>query len=238
MGGDTDLRGFDTRTISPYIFLNDMISMPLTNPDGSSVPLDPTNPRRGPMIVPIPIKRITVPGGDTSIVSNVEYRWNLFGPVTVAAFADTGFDMVVSASQLRTTDTQLNTLNTTAFGCANAVAFVGCTGGIVPGQPGGLPVFSPTLQTVAGSNYLPRMSTGLELQVILPIVNAPFRIYYAYNPLRLDTVTSNTSIITRNMFPAGAAGEFTYHQALQSFAPEYQLKEPRKTFRFTVATTF
>lgn len=63
-------------------------------------------------------------------------------------------------------------------------------------------------------------------------------VYYAYNPLRFDTLTSNTNISTRSLFPAGAAGDFTYHQALQSFAPEYQLKEPRKTFRFTVATTF
>ena len=30
------------------------------------------------------------------------------------------------------------------------------------------------------------MSTGLELQMFLPVVNAPFRIYWAYNPLRLD----------------------------------------------------
>ncbi len=36
-----------------------------------------------------------------------------------------------------------------------------------------------------GTNFVPRMSNGAELQVILPIVNAPFRIYYAYNPLRL-----------------------------------------------------
>ena len=26
------------------------------------------------------------------------------------------------------------------------------------------------------------MSTGLEIDVILPIVQAPFRVYYAYNP--------------------------------------------------------
>ena len=32
---------------------------------------------------------------------------------------------------------------------------------------------------------MPRMSNGAELQVILPIVNAPFRIFYAYNSLRL-----------------------------------------------------
>jgi outer membrane protein insertion porin family len=85
---------------------------------------------------------------------------------------------------------------------------------------------------------VPRISTGLELQVILPIVNAPFRIYYAYNPLLLDTTTNAQNQITRNLFPAGAAGDFTFRQALQSFAPDFVLKEPRKTFRFTVATTF
>jgi outer membrane protein insertion porin family len=88
------------------------------------------------------------------------------------------------------------------------------------------------------------MSSGLELQVILPVVNAPFRIYYAYNPLRLDTFGTAPTPITRGMFPAGAAGDFTYQQAISGaipglgFAPAYQLREPRKTFRFTVSTTF
>ena len=82
------------------------------------------------------------------------------------------------------------------------------------------------------------MSTGLELQVIMPIVNAPFRIYYAYNPLRLDTITTTPTPITRSMFPAGAAGDFTYKQAISLYNPSYLLREPLKTFRFTVATTF
>jgi outer membrane protein insertion porin family len=82
------------------------------------------------------------------------------------------------------------------------------------------------------------MSTGLEFQVFLPVINAPFRIYYAYNPLRLDTTTSTPTPITRGMFPAGAAGDFTYQQALSLYGPRYLLREPRKTFRFTVATTF
>jgi len=197
-GGDTDLRGFDTRTISPYILLDDTVAMPLTNPDGSTVPLDPTNPRRGPVTVNIPIKRITVPGGDTSIGTNLEYRMNVIGPVTLAAFVDTGLNFVLDTSQLRLTDTQVNTLNTTAFGCATVVAGVGCTGGILPGAPGGLPVYSSTLHTVDGTNLVPRMSTGLELQVILPVVNAPFRVYYAYNPLRLDTTTSGSQSAARS----------------------------------------
>jgi outer membrane protein insertion porin family len=82
------------------------------------------------------------------------------------------------------------------------------------------------------------MSTGLELQVFLPIINAPFRIYYAYNPLRLDTSATAPVPITRSMFPDTDAGQFTYDQAIRVSAPTYRLREPRKTFRFTVATTF
>jgi outer membrane protein insertion porin family len=40
------------------------------------------------------------------------------------------------------------------------------------------------------------------------------------------------------MFPAGDAGDYTYHQAVNIYAPSFLLREPRKTFRFTVATTF
>jgi outer membrane protein insertion porin family len=82
------------------------------------------------------------------------------------------------------------------------------------------------------------MSTGLELQVLMPIVNAPFRFYYAYNPLRLDTVVSPLVPITRGMFPVGAAGDYTYANAIANYAPSYLIRYPRKTFRFTVATTF
>ena len=82
------------------------------------------------------------------------------------------------------------------------------------------------------------MSTGIELQVMLPVINAPFRIYWAYNPLRLDSSTNPPVQITRDMFPAGAAGEFTFRQALAAFAPAYRLHEPRQTIRFTISTTF
>jgi len=88
------------------------------------------------------------------------------------------------------------------------------------------------------TNWRPRVSTGLELQMFLPVVNAPFRIYWAYNPLRLDQPANPPIPITRGMFPPGAAGDFTYKQAKTVFAPSFLLREPRKTFRFTVATTF
>ena len=38
--------------------------------------------------------------------------------------------------------------------------------------------------------------------------------------------------------PAGAAGDYTFKQAVNVYAPSFMLREPRKTFRFTVATTF
>jgi outer membrane protein insertion porin family len=237
-GGDNDLRGFDTRTISPYILLADTTTITLTNPDGTPVPIDPANPLKGNVTIPIPIQRITVPGGDTNLTGNVEYRVPIVGPVTIAAFADGGLNFVSRTSQLKLTDTQVNLLNTTPFGCPTLTIGSGCSGGTIPGSAGGIPLFSSDLSTISGTNFVPRVSTGLELQVILPIVNAPFRIYYAYNPLRLNTTTNLTNQISRGLFPAGAAGDFTFNQAQQAFAPNYVLREPAKTFRFTVATTF
>jgi outer membrane protein insertion porin family len=108
-----------------------------------------------------------------------------------------------------------------------------CTGGVQQNPP-----FSGILTPVGRTNWIPRMSTGVELQVFLPVVNAPFRIYWAYNPLRLDTTTTAPVRITRGMFPEGAAGDYTYQLAVSAFNPTYLLREPRKTFRFTVATTF
>ena len=82
------------------------------------------------------------------------------------------------------------------------------------------------------------MSTGLELQTMLPVVNAPFRIYYAYNALRLDSSATPPVPITRDMFPNNAAGLYTYQTTLATLGSKYTLLEPRKTFRFSVATTF
>jgi outer membrane protein insertion porin family len=202
----------------------------LTNPDGSQVPIDPANRFRGPVRIPIPINNITLPGGDTSVVANLEYRVHVFGPVNLVPFVDTGMSFAARASQLRINSDSLTQLNTTLYGCTALVNFQ-CTGGTQLNFPG-------DLKPVGGTNYVPRMSTGLELQVLLPIVQQPFRIYYAYNPLILDKLVSSGSQITRGMFPAGGAGDFTFQTALSSLAPDFRLKEPRKTFKFTISTTF
>jgi len=230
-GGDTDIRGFDIRAISPVSFFPTSVTVPLQNPDGSTVPLNPANPRQGTYNITVPVEQIIFPGGDTNIITNLEYRIPIVGPVTLAPFVDTGWDFITNPSQLSVAGAQINTLQSTLFGCPALNAVFQCVGGTT------LP-FSNELKPVQGTNYQTRMSTGVELQVILPVVNAPFRIYYAYNPLRIDEVVNSPNPITRSMFPAGAAGEYTYLQTISLYQPRYLLQEPLKTFRFTVATTF
>jgi outer membrane protein insertion porin family len=210
----------------------------LRNPDGTVVPKDPSNPLRGGYTVPVPVDQIVFPGGDASVVANLEYRITIAGPVAVAPFLDMGMDPILRPSQLRVQSSQLSVLNATVFGCPAQDLGLNCVGGIQPGTTAGFPAFSQYLKVAGNTNWTPRMSTGIELQVFLPVVNAPFRIYYAYNPLRLDTFTQSPVPITRSMFPAGAAGDYTYLNTVGVFAPQYRLREPRKTFRFTVATTF
>jgi outer membrane protein insertion porin family len=239
LGGENDIRGFDIRTISPVAFLPDKSVIALRNPDGSIVPKDPANPLRGSYTIPVPIERIVFPGGDTSFVSNLEYRITIAGPVALAPFVDIGANPILRNSQLRINSGQFADIQNTVFGCPALDIALNCVGGQRPGDPNStIPKFSEELQIVQRTNWIPRMSTGLELQVFLPIINAPFRVYWAYNPLRLDTTAEGPVKITRDMFPAGAAGDFTFRQAVDSLSPQFRLREPRKTFRFSVATTF
>ena len=232
MGGENDIRGFDIRSVSPVAFLPTASSIALRNPDGSLVPKDPSNPAKGSYTVPIPVDQITFPGGDLSLVGNVEYRITIAGPVGLAPFFDAGFDPILRKSQLRINEGQFTTINNTLFGCPALDPFFNtCVGGQKF-------QFSRELTPLGNSNWQLRASTGIELQVFLPVVNAPFRIYWAYNPMRLNDLAQSPVPITRSMFPAGAAGDYTFQLAKRTFSPQYQLREPRKTFRFTVGTTF
>jgi outer membrane protein insertion porin family len=40
------------------------------------------------------------------------------------------------------------------------------------------------------------------------------------------------------MFPPGGAGDFSYGEAIESYGAQNIFREPRKTFRLTVSTTF
>ena len=232
MGGEQDIRGFDVRSVSPVAFLPSSSAISLRNPDGSFVPKDPSNPAKGNYTVPIPVEQITFPGGDLSLVSNAEYRITIAGPVAIAPFFDFGFDPILRSSQLRINNGQFTAINNQEFGCPGLDPFNNVCVGTQKFQ------FSQQLSPLGKSNWQPRGSTGLELQVFLPVVNAPFRIYWAYNPLRLDERAQSPIPVTREMFPAGAAGDYTFKLAKNTFSPQYLLREPRKTFRFSVGTTF
>jgi outer membrane protein insertion porin family len=235
-GGENDVRGFDIRASSPYTFVPVNRQFNLTNPDGSVVPRDPTNPSLGNIVIPVPIYRLVSVGGDTQLTSNVEYRIPIVNQVTFALFTDFGLTGDLEKGQLRQSVAGASVLASPLYGCP---AFINgaCYGGqTVPG-------FSPLqLNTVPHTNFVPRMSNGAELQVILPVVNAPFRLYYAYNPLRLyrdvppQIAVDNATL--RSLFPNTGAGLYTYQQFLQLYGPSYELREPRKTFRLTVSTTF
>ena len=138
-----------------------------------------------------------------------------FGPVTLAAFFDAGLNRLLNTNQLNINPERITQLNA-EFPSASF----------------------PAKAVIAAGTQPIRASTGLELQMFLPVINAPFRIYWAYNPFRLNEQATPPIPITRGMFPAGAAGDYTYHLAVNTYAPNFLLREPRKTFRFTVATTF
>ena len=244
MGGENDIRGFDIRSISPVAFLPSSNVITLTNPDGTPVPKNPANPRLGNWTIPIPVDQIVFPGGDLSSWTNLEYRITIAGPVALAPFIDAGIDPIIRRSQLQIADVQYQQVVGTPFGCPELDAGYNCKGGQLLN-----PTPSKYLSVLDATNWKPRVSTGLELQMFLPVINAPFRIYWAYNPVRLDTPANPPIPVTPEMFPGSRnpqtgkwemteAGAYTYRLATQTFAPSFLLREPRKTFRFTVATTF
>jgi outer membrane protein insertion porin family len=246
-GGDADLRGFDVRSATPYGYVPTRQSVLLTNPDGQCVPRDPNNPQLGQCIqIPIPVYGVASIGGDTNFTSNLEYRIPIVGSAMFSFFDDFSMDVVTNRGQLKQSPEGFASLTAPLYGCP-VYNNGSCQGGIPGSQVG----FQRNIRPIAGTNTVPRMSVGGEFSIMMPIINAPFRLYYAYNPLRLyerpycndvnlgSKVQSCTAeLITRDMFPPGGAGDYTYEQTIQGFGAQNLFREPRKTFRLSVSTTF
>jgi len=246
-GGEGDLRGFDIRGATPYGYVPNRATVQLTNPDGTCVPRDPNNPQLNQcLLIPLPVYGISSIGGDTSLTTNAEYRIPIAGPVMISFFDDFGIDTALNKSQLKQSPEGFASLTAPLYGCPvfNNGA---CQGGIPGSQVG----FQENIRPISGTNFVPRMSLGSEISVIMPVINAPFRLYYAYNPLRLyqtpycnsviiggNKGSCSAELITRDLFPPGGAGDYTYQEALQGYGARYLFREPRKTFRLTVSTTF
>jgi outer membrane protein insertion porin family len=92
-----------------------------------------------------------------------------------------------------------------------------------------------------------RSSAGLEFVIQLPVVNAPFRIYWAYNWLRVrDQIVEPAgnyfiSDALKNALPGGVLDSQLIPRLdalITSNIGRGTPFEPLKTFRFTVSRTF
>ncbi len=215
MGGEYDIRGFDLRTISPVAWFPTTGSV--CNRDNAGNEIQGISSSGQPngtcgSSTTFPYDSPIYPGGDTEVYGNFEYRIPIMGPVTLAYFVDAGEDMILRTSQLQIAPSSLGQLHTE-----------------FPYFP--LP---KALQAISGTNFQPRASTGVELQVVIPMMNIPFEIYYAYNWMRLDHVlTPPQDLPPRSMFPNDA----TYEQVMPYFSA-FRLQDRRSRIGFTVARTF
>src|SRR5262249_11502119 len=105
-----------------------------------------------------PFDDIVYVGGDTQGILNAEYRIPIAANIlTLAPFFALGNRWVLKKDQLTR-----QILNSQGQLVEQPVTFL------------------------SGTNSGFRTSTGMELQILLPLLNVPFRIIYAINPNRLD----------------------------------------------------
>jgi len=224
MGGEDDVRGYDIRSISPVTFIPTETAIPISYPD----PLSGGALRT--VTIPALIYTATLPGGDAQAFGNVEYRIPIVKQYfQTAFFFDGGTDGISNKSGLKLDPTGLAKLQTD-FGANNV--------------NGNLPIASHT-------NFRLRGSAGIEFVVQLPIVQAPFRIYYSYNVHRL-----REQLVAQSPFFKAEDVDFLKTQlnkvdpTIFPFIVQPQLNnvvnnpgrlnyfEPATTFRFTVSRTF
>jgi len=138
IGGETTIRGFDIRSVSPMAISStpalDAEKRPVIDLNTGLARID---------------RNIISVGGDTLGVVNAEYRIPIAGPLSMAAFYDVGLSRI--------------------------------------SRPSALGSFKDsTVEIVGSTNNVVRGSTGVEIQFLLPVVSAPFRLIFAYNPQIFD----------------------------------------------------
>lgn len=216
IGGEQDVRGFEIWGITPIAYIASSTTVGVYNTDGS-----PRTQRvvAGGLLqsqqvqMTVPSYQLITPGGDWQSVGNFEYRIPIAGPVTLALFADAGVNRILQPAQLHMDAGRVNDLN---------LSFP---------QAG----FTGKVQIAPGTEKI-RTSTGLEIQVLLPVVNAPFRVYFAYNPTRVTENLIPPIVADRSAFPNNA----TFLNAITNtgLGQIYPFVEKRTLFRFTIGRTF
>ncbi|MGA8872283.1 MAG: BamA/TamA family outer membrane protein, partial [Candidatus Acidiferrales bacterium] len=167
LGGEQDVRGYEFYTISPFVFI----------PYSTSMQVQFYNPERlnqsgQPTLETLPVNVLeyvpTRPGGDLQGVFNAEYRIPLVKSyVTMSIFNDLGLDGTMRHVQI---DPSATALLQDQYPNAD-----------FPNMRIGT-----NLPIAHGTNFRPHTSAGIEFDFQIPIIQAPFRIYYAFNYLRLN----------------------------------------------------
>ncbi len=213
-GGENDIRGFEIWGVSPIAFLPTTATVNVLNNDGTQR-MQPVIVNGSRSFVPvtqtIPSYQLTFPGGDTNVITNFEYRIPIFGPVVLALFGDAGIDKLSRPGQLKLNPGRIDQLN----------------GQFPQADFSGRAYIAPGTQKI-------RASTGVELQVLMPVVNAPFRLYWAYNPSIFQGYLQAPIVADRSYFPNNA----TFLNAISSVGRPVPFFEKRSTFRFSIGRTF
>jgi outer membrane protein insertion porin family len=214
MGGEQDIRGFEIWGITPIAFIPSSGSVNVLNDDFS--PRTQKVVSNGSIVnsqvtMTVPTYQLITPGGDTQLLGNFEYRIPIFGPVILAPFFDAGVDKILRANQLTIEPSRIGDLN---------VQFP---------QAG----YSGKVYVAPGTQKM-RASTGIELHVMLPVVNAPFRLYFAYNPSVVRQYLQPPIVADRSSFPNNA----TFLNSITTYGTAYPFFEKRTMFRFTIGRTF
>jgi outer membrane protein insertion porin family len=236
LGGEDTLRGFDERTISPVAFIPQLTQTGITFTDPTR--LDGNgNPTLRSITVPTVAYQTSFPGGDTQGVVNLEYRIPVAPHVSASLFFDAG-----ATGALRRNQLQLGSSIFTQLQQQFAVAGVNAP-------------INRTLSLQPGTNFKLRSSAGIELVVQLPIVQAPFRIYWAYNINRMAQIMTaprdqfpgdptNPNDPNWNPYKAGVPSQvwdsLVAPQILSLYNNPQRTNffDPVRTFRFTVSRTF
>src|SRR5689334_18894677 len=217
MGGENDVRGFDIWGAGPWVYVPNSAPINVLNADGSPRQQKFIDPTTGAVSLvnatqTIPAYQLVFPGGDTNIVANFEYRIPIVGQtVTLAPFFDAGMNRISNKSQLKLNPSRISDLN-----------------GQFPEA-----AFTDSAVLAAGTQII-RTSTGIELQVLMPVFNQPFRIYWAYNPTRVYEYLVPPIVADRSYFPNQAS----FVNSILTFGQPSPLFERRSQFRFTIGRTF
>ena len=190
IGGENDIRGFQIWGISPVAYVPSSATVNVLNNDGSPRQQRFVDPSTGTVSLTnvtqnIPSYQLVFPGrrhgclGEFRVPHSDCRDRSRWRPSLTP-----GMDRLVRTDQL-----QLNPANIASLNAQFPEA-----------------AFKNRALVAAGTQAL-RSSTGLELQVLMPVVNAPFRVYFAVNPNRVRENLIPPIAADRSYFPNNATYE-------------------------------